>query len=506
MEDILRKPPINFDDNAPSVQYEKVRPIPSLNLAELTVLDCIRPIGDELTLIFHCEAVKRYRGLCLACGKSKNHYSLGFHNSDRLVHDISMGLIHIDLMVKARRYKCNDCGASFTHPFESIMENQQFTKRLYEQIKVRALRGTFSLIADEYGISITTVASILAEHAKELEANRKVIAPRVLGIDEKHIVNEKRGVLVDVERGILLEMTPDNKTQTMQAAIESLERYSENIKIVTIDMWAQYVGVIKECLPNAVIVIDRFHVIQNLYKKIEATRKALFSHLKTSVNALPDGEVKTHKLELLTRLGKNVYLFKFGAKKLTEKQDRASLMAELCAEFSELNLLRLLKEGAERIYDADTREEAEKRYVEWVELIPPATDELYKAMHTLNRSMERWKPYIFSYFDEGCQFTNAATEGVNSLIGHLNNEGRGYKFETLRVKCLFHENAADKPRYMKRGNKKVYDFNKDRPIMLEQTGVGWGQQDLLDDLLNSVQVSGGGAVISTLLEEFTSTL
>ncbi|WP_073590779.1 transposase family protein [Anaerocolumna xylanovorans] len=113
-------------------QYEDVRPIPKLNIEELTELDCVRPMNDFTSLLFHCEPVKRYSGACLKCGKSHNYYSNG--KSDRLVHDISMGLVHIDIIVKSPRYECNECGETFTYPFQSLIQGKQFTKRLYEQI------------------------------------------------------------------------------------------------------------------------------------------------------------------------------------------------------------------------------------------------------------------------------------------------------------------------------------------------------------------------------------
>lgn len=72
--------------------------------------------------------------------------------------------------------------------------------------------------------------------------------------------------------------------------------------------------------------------------------------------------------------------------------------------------------------------------------------------------MKRWRKYIFNYFDTEVKYTNAATEGLNSLIKHLNNEGRGYSFEVLRIKVLFHRKASYRPRTeIKR--KKVYDMN-----------------------------------------------
>ena len=48
-------------------------------------------------------------------------------------------------------------------------------------------------------------------------------------------------------------------------------------------------------------------------------------------------------------------------------------MADACRTFPELNHLRLIKEGFERIYEeAETREQAEALYAEWEKLIPPS--------------------------------------------------------------------------------------------------------------------------------------
>ena len=389
-------------------QYEEVTPIPILNLPDIKELRCVRPKKDPLSLLFYCEPVKKYRGGCVNCG-SINHYSHGYA-SDRLVHDISMGIIHVDLLVRTPRYKCNDCGATFVHQFESIAGSTQFTVRLYEQIKARALNGAFDPIAKEFGVSITTISLIFSEYARQLEKDRKVIAPRVLGIDEKHIVHSARGVFVDVENGKLLEMTETNDKETVIKTIESFEGYDSNIKIVTIDMWQGYVSAVSIGLPNALIVIDKFHVVQNLYQKISSCRVKVVEHLKSQVNKLPDGDEKTYKLKLLTKLGKNVYLFKFGDTKLAERPERIHLLTELCETFEELNTLRLIKIGAERIYKATSKNEAKKYYDEWKALIPK--DKLFSDIKAFQRTMEHWQEYIFNYFEEGCQFTNAATEGI----------------------------------------------------------------------------------------------
>ena len=69
-----------------------------------------------------------------------------------------------------------------------------------------------------------------------------------------------------------------------------------------------------------------------------------------------------------------------------------------------------------------------------------------------------WYYPIFNYFDPGCGYTNAATEGLNSLIDIINKNGRGYSFEVLRYKCLMHSKAQEKPR-LRRQDIPKYDFD-----------------------------------------------
>ena len=49
---------------------------------------------------------------------------------------------------------------------------------------------------------------------KELDSNRVIKAPRVLGIDEAHLNKTMRGVFTDTENNILLEISADNKKKT----------------------------------------------------------------------------------------------------------------------------------------------------------------------------------------------------------------------------------------------------------------------------------------------------
>jgi len=440
---------------------EEVHPTPSLNLFDFYEEGCYRPKGGGSYMLFCCRPLLPYPQPCTVC-KSKNTTIHGYLSEPRLVHDVNVGVDQVDILVKVPRYRCNDCGATSSHEFHSIMNHRQMTRRLYDQIRRDSFVHTFSDVAARYGYSVPTIAGIFDEYASELELRREeIVAPRVLGLDEKHIVHAMRGVFVDIETGTLLEMTTNNKRADIIGAIESMVDYDKNIELVTMDMSNGYRSYVQECLPRAKIIADKYHVFQDLATKVSKTKTRLTEYLKAQIAQIDDPTEKMHKQKVLTTANSNTYLFKFGQEKLIEKETRIKAMADVCQTFPELNHLRLLKENFELIYDCEDRISAEAVYAEWVKLVPPSGSnkmaawqeqyqvppDLYSEFRTLMRTINSWREEVFGYFDPGCRVTNAATEGLNNMIERFNRQGNGYSFERLRAKALFWHLAAPRTHY-----------------------------------------------------------
>lgn len=453
---------------------EEVTPTPSLNLPDVDEEAVYRPKDGSPYLVFMCRAGARRFNKCPDCGNPVINVH-GYLKERRLVHDVNVGVDQVDLLIKVPRYRCDKCGCTFTHTFKSIMENRQMTYRLYDLIKRDSFIRPFSDVAVEYGYSVPTIGTIFDEYVAELEPLRgAIVAPRVLGIDEKHIVHAMRGVFVDIETGTLLEMTEANKRSDVTSTIESMIDYDKNIQIVTMDMSAGYRVHVQECLPRAKIVVDKYHVYQDLSNKVKKTRTRIIEHIKAQLKAMPDSAEKAHLQAVYNIASTSTYLFKFGQEKLSEKESRVKAMADVCRTFPEFNHLRLLKERFEEIYDCDDRTTAERIYDNWVKLVPPSgakqcetwqklyqvDPDLYSEFKVLVRVVKSWRTEIFNYFDPGCRVTNAATEGLNNMIERINRLGNGYSFARLRAKALYWHLAAPRNRY-------IINY-KNKPIYKEQ--------------------------------------
>lgn len=442
-------------------QMEEVRPIPSLNLPDIEEIDCLRPTDGARYQVFFCKGIKKSNRVCPYCA-SINVYSHGKLPKDRLVHDVNVGLTKVDILLEVDRYKCQDCGGTFARSFDGIMEQRQMTTRLYEQLQVESFRTPFVDLSSISGYSETTIADIFDEYAEWLEANRgPIIAPRVLGIDEKHIVNEMRAIFVDIETGQILEMTEKNKRKDIIDTIENMVDYDKNIEIVTMDMANGYRSYVQEILPYAKIVVDKYHVLQDLGAKVTRTKTYIMDALKKRIDSEPDEQLKKHLNDVKSLASGDTYLFKYNHKKLAEKPNRLAAMADVCKTFPELNHLRLLKEGFECIYDCNNIDDAEALYNRWEPLVPPVgvhkiaawekkygvEAELFKEFRSFKNAMTSWHEEVFNYFRPGLSVTNAASEGTNCLIQRINQSGNGYSFKRLRAKILYWHTAGQRIHY-----------------------------------------------------------
>ena len=181
---------------------EEVIPIPHLNLRGIIEDACYRPKAGHPYLLFSCH-VEDYRNRkCRFCGSTAVH-AHGQTGAPRRIHDVNSGRTKVDIDLTVQRYICSECGKSFSPPSPDIMESRHLTRRLYDEIRHEAFT--------------------------------------------KHIVHNMRAIFTDIENRVLLEMCPDNKKDTVIAAIESMVGYDTNIEVVTMDMSCGYRTYVQEC-------------------------------------------------------------------------------------------------------------------------------------------------------------------------------------------------------------------------------------------------------------------
>lgn len=223
----------------------------------------------------------------------------------------------------------------------------------------------------------------------------------------------------------MIEITADNLKRTVKETIKAMEGYKD-IEVVTIDMYSGYRYACQELIPNAVVVVDKFHVVQYAIRALETIRK----DIKKSLPKLEQKKLTYDRWILL----KN-------REDLSEheriKRD------EWFFDFPQLAKAYWLKEGIRDIYKCETKDEAILKFEKWKESIPSD----FKPFLDVSKTYTNHKKEIFNYFD--MPYTNAYTESVNNIIKMIEKQGKGYSYEVLRAKVLYGTTATKRPKFKK---------------------------------------------------------
>jgi len=198
----------------------------------------------------------------------------------RKVQDLKISAREVWLHLRVSQFVCPTCNRYFLDIPKWIMPSKSYTKRQAKWIFELCKQQAFTQVGALVNLSNKTVERLFYEMAEKLiNLPKRYAQVRKLGIDE---ISHRKGkkdyacVLTDLERGIELDVLPDRKKETLKAHFQSLGiDFCNQIEVVCCDIWKTYINVVKECFPNAEIVIDRFHVVKAINDVLDFLRKSV---------------------------------------------------------------------------------------------------------------------------------------------------------------------------------------------------------------------------------------
>ncbi|MHB1606682.1 MAG: ISL3 family transposase [Leptospirales bacterium] len=351
------------------------------------------------------------------CPHCRSDNLVGFGRREQMVRDLPTHGRRVGLYVDTRRFQCRSCTKTFYESLPDLDERRPMTSRLVKWVGKQAIKRTFASIAEEVGIDEKSVRSIFRDYINELEKTVRFETPQWMGIDEIHLIRP-RGVIANIQNNTIVELLPNRNMETVVRYLHQLDG-KDRIQYVAMDMWAPYRDACIAVIPQAQIVIDKFYAGRMANDAMERARKSLRKRLtpKERRGLMHD------RFVLLKR-----------ERDLNDKE--RLLLSGWVRNYPELGEAHKLKEDFFSIYEAQSKDEAQVRYIRWKCGI---SAESAVAFSDLVRAWDNWAPWILGYFDN--PVTNAYTESLNNLIRVMNRLGRGYSFEALRAKILFSEGA-----------------------------------------------------------------
>ena len=406
------------------------------------------------------------RTVCPHCGMVGRLVKLGYTAPE--IHDVPRGGQRLAIVVNHQRYKCKECGRLCHDELPSIDQKRAMTLRLLEYTQDRTMNDRFTHVAAAIGLHEKTVRNVFKDWRDWQEEHNQIAVPRILGLDEIHLLGKARAVLTNVERSTFVDFLPDRLELGLQARFFKWSKEERaGIEFVTTDMHGPYRQVVHKMLPNATQVVDKFHVLRMANEALDIVRRELGQELG-----------RQHKRKLM----RERFLLLRRSHSLDGKQ-YLKLQAWLFG-LPALKAAYEAKEGFFGIFDEPddpanpgkrilkTRAEAEELYGEWLLSLSP---ELLQSYSKLTTAMKNWHDEIFDFFDT--HLTNALTESMNSVARSIDRMSRGLSFEVLRAKLLYklpHRAVAKRPAYGK-----TYQFGPYTPPTPDQVDVGVSVYTLL---------------------------
>ena len=370
----------------------------------------------ELTDRFEVTVIYRQgQFTCPRCGQvtNKEHERKLQRKQDRKLRDKT-----VFLTLMKRRFRCPWCNKVFTEPDEVFGLRRRSSQRLRQYLGQEGLHQTVKRVAMKEkvgeGLVRRCVAEEIGQRLAVLEPNE---TPALMGLDEFSVSKGRlfHTAICNLTERTVMAVVEGQGKQKVEAYLDKLKQ-PDAVKAVAMDMHDPFRQAVQMSLPQAKVVVDKFHLIRHVNDALDKVR-----------GRLQGGRWKEVKNQALYR---SRYTLLKSAENLNDRE-RLNL-EELFSMYPELKDAWRLKEGFRNWYRKATRAEAEISLGVFEEII---IDSTFPEFKHLLPTLKKWRQEILNYFDY--RITNGFVEGKNNRIKTIKRMAYGYRnMDNFRLRIL----------------------------------------------------------------------
>jgi transposase len=255
-------------------------------------------------------------------------------------------------------------------------------------------------------------------------ANRCLDNIKSIGVDE---ISRSKGhkyitLVYQIDKGMkrLLWIGDDRKIDTFNSFFDWLGKVrTDKIEAVCSDMWKAYIKVIKDRIPNALHVLDRFHIVAHLNKAVDKVRAE--EHQKMIKDGYEPMLTKTKWL--LLRRRENL------------PSDQVITLKELLNYNLKTMRAYLLKEDFQQLWDYQSPVWAEKFLDKWC---TRAMRSKLDSMKKMAKMMRKHQPLLMNWFKAKGELSSGIVEGLNNKAKVTTRKSYGFKNPEIKKIALYH--------------------------------------------------------------------
>lgn len=235
--------------------------------------------------------------------------------SRNIRHPILQDNRRLTLTINQRRYKCTNrlCGYSLTEEF-SFVDKYKQTTNTTDYLIIQDFRDhtvTAASIARKYHVSDTYVINTFARY---VDLDRLPLSEAIC-VDEVYLNIPGAGkyalVIQDFITGEPIDILPDRKKETTEPFFSSIPIQERlKVKYLIADMYKPYHKYIFDYFPNAVHIVDSFHVIQYINSHLQGYLRRLVQTIDEKDHAEHDKLEKDLNRKVYFHHSKEYYIAK----------------------------------------------------------------------------------------------------------------------------------------------------------------------------------------------------
>jgi transposase len=345
---------------------------------------------------------------------------------ERHFHALPIGKQPTFITFKVPRVYCRACDAVRQVKIGFADPKKRYT-RSFERYAVE-LCGLMTIqdVAEHLAIGWDTVKEMQAKHLQRRFGKPKLHKLKQIAIDEISIGKGHRylTLVLNLLTGAVVFVGDGKGADALAPFWKRLRRARARVQAVATDMSKAYIKAVREHLPRAVHVFDRFHVVKLFNDKLSGLRRQLFHELTAAGQKLLKG-VRW----LLLKNPKHLD----AQKGEPERLERAlELNRPLATAY-------YLKEDLRQIWEQADKRTARRFLKGWLER---ARSSGVRMLERFADTLEEHQEGILNYYDY--QISTGPLEGTNNKIQLLKRQAYGYRdHEFFKLKIL----AAHESRY-----------------------------------------------------------
>ena len=195
------------------------------------------------------------------------------------------------LILNKQRFLCKHCNDTFIAETPLVDRNKNISNNT--NLLIRTLlceKISEKDIAKFTNVSTSTVDSIL-DNISNKKVLRHPVLPKSMNWDEFKATNDTKGkmafMILDNNKGNIFDLQDSRKSNDLEKYFKRYPKSQRNkVEFISMDFYSGYIYLAKKLFKNAKIVIDRFHIVVQVYNALNITRVRLCKKSNPNYNKL----------------------------------------------------------------------------------------------------------------------------------------------------------------------------------------------------------------------------